>query len=69
MVLSEYTKLQILALHWKGYKISTIKDVLLLEDEIMVSKQSIRLFLKRYSERGTVGRKPGSGMTLKLWRY
>ena len=32
----------------------------------MVSKQSIRLFLKRYSERGTIERKPGSGMTLKL---
>ena len=32
----------------------------------MVSKQSIRLFLKWYSERGTIGRKPGSGMTLKL---
>jgi len=66
MVLSEYMKLRILGLYWKGYKISTIKDVLLLEDEIMVSKQSIRLFLKRYSERGTIGRKPGSGMTLKL---
>jgi len=32
----------------------------------MVSKQSICLFLKRYSEHGTIGRKPGSSTTLKL---
>jgi len=65
MVLSEYIKLRILCLYWKGCKVCTIKDVLLLEDETLVSKQSIRLFLKWYSERGTIGRMSGSGMTLK----
>ena len=60
MVLSEYVKLQILGLHWKGCKISTIKDI---GGGNYCSKQSIRLFLKRL---GTIGRKPGSGMTLKL---
>jgi len=39
---------------------------LVLEDETIISKQSIHLFLKRYSERGYIGRKLGSGMTLKL---
>ena len=63
MVISEYIKLRILSLRWKGFKISEIKDILVLEDETIISKQSIRLFLKRYSERGYIG---GSGMTLKL---
>jgi len=66
MVLSDYIKLRILSLYWKGYTISAIKDVLVLEDQTIVSRQSIRLFLKHYSERGYIGRKPGSGMTLKL---
>jgi len=34
-----------------------VSHALLLEDEIMVSKQSIHPFLKRYSECGTIGRK------------
>jgi len=66
MVLSDYIKLRILTLFWKGFKISGIKDILVLEDETIVSRQSIRLFLKRFAERGYIGRKPGSGMTLKL---
>jgi len=32
----------------------------------LLQRQSICLFLKRYSERGYIGRKPGSGMNLKL---
>jgi len=66
MVLSEYIKLRILSLRWKGFKISEIKDILVLEDDTIISKQSTRLFLKRYSECGYIGRKPGSGTTLKL---
>ena len=66
MVLSDYTKLRILSMHWKGYKISKIADHLVLEDETIVSRQSIRLFLKRFRERGTIARKTGSGVTLKL---
>ena len=54
MVLSDYTKLRILSLHWQGWKISKIADILTLEDATVVSKQSIRLFLKRFTERGTI---------------
>ena len=66
MVLSDYTKLRILSMHWKGYKVSKIVDYLVLEDEIIVSKQSIRLFLKRFKERGAIAKKAGSGLTLKI---
>ena len=66
MVLSDYAKLRILSLHWKGYKISSIVEHLVLEDSIIVSKQSVRLFLKRYSDRGTIARKEGSGLPPKL---
>ena len=66
MVLSDYTKLRILSMHWQGYKVSKIVDYLVLEDEIIVSKQSVRLLLKRFKERGTIARKAGSGLTLKL---
>ena len=66
MVLSDYIKLRILSLHWQGFKISKIANILVLEDATVVTKQSIRLFLKRFTERGTIARKPGSGLTLKL---
>ena len=66
MVLSDYIKLRILSLHWQGFKISKIVDILVLEDATVVSRQSIQLFLKRFTERGTIARKPGSGLTLKL---
>ena len=66
MVLSDYTKLRILSMHWRGYKISKIVDYIVLEDEIIVSRQSICLFLKCFKERGTIARKAGSGLTLKL---
>ena len=64
MVLSDYTKLRILSMHWQGYKVYKIVDYLVLEDEIIVSKQSVRLLLKRFKERGTIARKAGSGLTL-----
>ena len=66
MVLSDYIKLRILSLHWQGFKISKIADILVLEDATLISKQSIQIFLKRFRERGTIARKPGSGLTLKL---
>jgi len=53
MVLSDFAKLRILGLHWKGYTISAIVECLLLEDGIQVSKQGVRLFLKRYKEYGS----------------
>ena len=66
MVLSDYTKIRILSMHWKSYKVSEMVDYLVLEDEIIVSKQSVRLFLKRFKERSTTARKAGSRPTLKL---
>ena len=38
----------------------------MLEDEIVVSKQSIRLFLKCFKERGIIARKCDSGLSIKL---
>jgi len=66
MVLSDYTKLRILSLHSRGNKVSAIVKYLVLEDSIIVSKQSVRLFLKRFNERGTIARKEGSGLPPKL---
>ena len=66
MVLSDYTKLRILSLHWQGYKISAIVECLVLEDNITIFKQGVRQFLKRYKDRGTIARKPGSGMASRL---
>ena len=53
MVLSDFAKLRILGLHWKGYTISAIVECLFLEDGIQVSKQGVQLFLKRYKEYGS----------------
>ena len=58
--------MRILSLHWQGFKVSKIGDILVLEDATVVSRQSIQIFLKRFKERGTIARKPGSGLTLKL---
>lgn len=66
MVLSDYSKLRILSLHWRGYKVSTIVDHLVLEDGIRASMQGVRQFLKRYGNHGTITRKPGSGLPGKL---
>ena len=66
MVLSDYTKLRILSLYWQGYKISSIVECLVLEDNITVSKQGMRQFLKRYKDHGTIARKPESGMASRL---
>jgi len=69
MVLSDYTKLRILSLHLRGYKVSAIVEYLVLEDSIIVSKQSVWLFLKCFSEWGTIARKEGSGLPPKLSPY
>ena len=45
---------------------STIVDHLVLEDGIRASKQGVRQFLKRYGNRGTIARKPGSRFPGKL---
>ena len=66
MVLSDYTKLRILSLYWPGFKISKIVDILVLENATVVSRQFIQIFLKHFTECSTIGRKPGSGLTLKL---
>ena len=66
MVFSDYAKQRILTLYWKGFKISTIVEYLVLEDGIRVSKQGTRQFLKRYHHYKTIARKPGSGLPPRL---
>ena len=44
MVLSDYTKLRILSMYWKGYKISRAADYLVLEDETIVSRLQFDYF-------------------------
>ena len=51
---------------WRGYTISAVVECLLLEDEIKVSKQDARQFLKQYKNYGTIARKPGSGLASQL---
>ena len=66
MVLSDYAKQRILSLFWQGHRVSVIVDHLMLEDEISTTKQSVRLFLKRFEKYGTIARKPGSGLPLSI---
>ena len=66
MVMTNFTKLRILSLHWKGLKVSAIAECLVLEDHIRVSKQGIRMFLKRFATRKSIGRKAGSGHCAKV---
>jgi hypothetical protein len=40
-----------------------IVEFLVLEDEILVSKQGVRQFLKHFAKSHTISRKPGSGFT------
>ena len=64
--MSDYAKLRVLSLHWQGLKVSAIAEYLVLEDGIKLSKQGIRRFLKRFADRGTIARKPGSGCPPKM---
>lgn len=66
MVISDYGKLRILSMYRQGYRISHIVEFLALEDGISISRHSIRIFLKRYKDRGTIARKEGSGSPFKL---
>jgi len=66
MVMSDYCKQRVLSLHWQGHKVSSIRERLVLEAEILVLKQGIRLFLKHYGERGTIARKSGSSFPPKI---
>ena len=66
MVISDYAKRRVINLHHSGYKVSHIAETLVLEDGIRISKQGIRKFLLRYSERGTIARKVGSCFPSKL---
>ena len=66
MVMSDYCKQRVLSLHWQGHKVSSIREHLMLEAGILVSKQGIRLFLKHYGERGTIARKSGSSFPPKI---
>lgn len=66
MVFSIYTRQRILNMHWKGYKVSAIVEHLVLEDQIVVSKQGVWQFIKHYRQCGTIARKPGSGLPPKL---
>ena len=38
----------------------------MLEDQIVVSKQGVRQFIKHYHQYGTIARNPGSGVLPKL---
>ena len=66
MVYSDYAKQRILALFWKGYKVSAIVEYLVLEDGIRTSKQGVRMFLKHFRATNSIARKPGSGLPPKL---
>ena len=58
--------MRIISLHWQGFKVSKISDILVLEDATVVLRQSIWIFLKHFKERDTIARKPGSGLPLNL---
>jgi DNA-binding GntR family transcriptional regulator len=66
MVFSDYIKQRILSLTLQGNTVKETVECLVLEDQILVSKQGVRQFLKRFAMRGTIARKPGSGVPPKL---
>ena len=47
----EALKLRIQFLYWKEYRILAIVERWVLDDNIVASKQSVRMFLKCYKER------------------
>ena len=66
MVFSEYTKQRILSVPWRGYQVGKIVECLVLEDNIKVSRQGVRQFLKHFTMYKTIARKPCSGHPPKL---
>ena len=61
MVYSRYKKKRILYLRFKGLKAPTIAKILVEEEGLGVTRQSVQSFLKPYRETGTIGRWPGTG--------
>ncbi len=66
MVFSDYVKQRILSLVPQGNTVKETVECLVLEDQILVSKQGVRQFLKRYAIHRTISRKSGSGLPPKL---
>ena len=65
MVFSAYQKERIIFYFTHGMRAPTIKNKLL-EEGISVSREGIHKFLCRFSERGCILRKPGSGRPSKI---
>ena len=68
MVFSDYTKLRILSLTILScvFRVSAVVERLLLQDGIRVSKQGVRMFLKRYASRRSAARAQGPGFPPKI---
>ena len=65
MVYSNYKKQRILHYSRLGYKSPLIAKMLYRED-LPCSRKCVHQFLKRFSETGTIGRKPGTGGKSKI---
>ncbi len=65
MVYSQYKKQRVLHFYREGYKSPTITK-LLAKEGLRVSKNGVLKFLKRFTENGSIARKPGSGRPCKI---
>ena len=65
MVFTKYQKMRMLHYHGKGFKAPTIRRKLL-EEGICVSREGLHKFLIKFSERGCMLRRPGSGRPSKV---
>ena len=65
MVYSTYKLQRILYYYFQGYKAPTIAK-LLREEKLKASRVGIAKFLKKYTETGSIGRRPGSGRPTKV---
>ena len=61
-----YTKQRVITLYSQGKTVSSIVDILVLEDGAQVSKQGVRNLLKCYVRYCTICRRPGSGCPSKI---
>ena len=67
MVLDKYTKWRILFYHRFGLTYGKILKAIERDGDCCeVSREGVRLFLKRYLERGSIERKRGSGCPTKI---
>ena len=64
MVYSSYVKQRILLFRREGKSFRKIAGDLAKEGHV-VSKSGVALFFKKYAKEGSIGRKPGSGLTGK----